>query len=80
MWAVNLSVFGQSAVEVTTTSCFATLGPAEIDSMAELLDGGTVAGKECSQMSASDLAGPVLLRVSKSLCFSNCDEFWIKLQ
>jgi len=78
-FSVGLSVFGQSAKEITNTSCSAVV-PTEIDSYADLLDGGTTAGNECFSLTSADAAGQVLLRTKESLCFSNCDEFWFKLQ
>lgn len=78
-FAVAMSAFGTSAVEIPSYSCVA-VPPDAINSLAEVLDGGTVAGNTCFLMPVADATGPLLLRVEESLCFQDCDEFWIKLQ
>jgi hypothetical protein len=76
---VTLSVFGQSAKEIASYNC-PILIPDNLDSFADLLDGWTTAGNLCFLVSDADAAGPLLLRVSEALCFSNCDEGWVQLQ
>lgn len=77
--ALRVSVFGQSAVELNTYSCSAVI-PDRLDSFSELLDGGTLSGNECVLLPIADAAGPVLLRAEESICFTDCDEIWVRLQ
>jgi hypothetical protein len=79
MAAVGWSMFGASAVEAKSYECSAVV-PGKIDDTAELLDGGSVTGNICFQLAEADAAGPLLLRASESLCFSNCDAAWVKVQ
>jgi len=78
---VSLSAFGPAAVEIKA-NCAPSYPviPDKLESTTELLDGGTLAGNVCFGVTAADAVGPLLLRISESLCATNCDQAWIRLQ
>jgi hypothetical protein len=80
LFAAGMSLFGQSATEVSTSSCSAVVKAAPLDEMGDLLDGGKQTGNVCFLVTDADAAAPIVLRVKEEFCVSNCDIVWMKLQ
>ena len=78
-FAVAFSVFGSSGVERKRSDCSA-VPPEGFDDFREVVDGGTLSGNLCFLLPSVDATGPLALRAAESICFSNCDQVWFKLQ
>jgi hypothetical protein len=72
-------MFGSTGQERRDGSCRVVISN-QLDTLAELVDGGIASGSLCFLVDKVEAAGPLLVRVEESFCVTNCDEAWTKLQ
>ncbi len=79
LFAADLTIYGSTGVERKSYDCSA-VAPEAFDTLRALIDGGKLGGNLCFLLPTADAVGPLVLRAAESICFSNCDEAWFKLQ
>ncbi len=78
-FAADLTLYGSMGVERKSYDC-SVVTPDAFDTLRALVDGGKLSGNVCFLLPTADAVGPLVLRAAESICFSNCDEAWFKIQ